>query len=259
VSWKSAVSGDAVTLRASPLESRRFGLSFSRAEVPLAVEDPDVALSSVLRFLEDDESDVVVVRHPAARVGWFAALREAGRDLIAADTLTYWRLAVGDGRRPAPRESVSTRVTDSPEASLVKELVNDMFAGYGNHYLANPLLDPVAALAGYVEWGQRSAAEDQAVIVSHADRGAVGLATMQTSDRVSEIQLAGIRQQFHKQGIYPHLLAGCEDAVLESGGDLLVISTQAHNTNVQRSWARYGFEPVGAVSTVHAVRRGLLP
>lgn len=258
MSWQSAITGREVALRASPLESRRFGMSFGRAEVPLGVADQDAALDAVLTFLGDD-TDVMVVRHPSARVDWFARLRESGRDLIAADTLVYWRLAVGAGRSPEPEIAITSRVVETPEPDLVEGLVTDMFAGYGNHYLANPLLDPGAALAGYVEWGHRSAIEDTAVIVSRTGDGPIGLATMETADGVSEIQLAGIRQSAQRQGVYPHLLAACEEVARAAGAASLVISTQAHNTNVQRAWARHGFEPVGSVSTVHAVRRGLLP
>lgn len=258
MSWESAITGRELSLRESLFESRRFGLSFSRAEVPLGVDDQDAALRAVLTYLRDDAADVVVVRHPAAQVGWFARLRESGRDLIAADTLVYWRLEVGSGRPPEPLTSVTARIAAAPGPALVEELVSDMFAGYGNHYLANPLLDPAAALAGYVEWGHRSASDDTAVIVDRTDDGPVGLATMESSSGVSEIQLAGIRRTAQRQGVYPHLLAACEDAARAAGSRSLVISTQAHNTNVQRAWARYGFEPVGAVSTVHAVRAGLL-
>ena len=41
MSWESAITGTDVSLRASPVESRRFGLTISRADVPLAVTDPD--------------------------------------------------------------------------------------------------------------------------------------------------------------------------------------------------------------------------
>lgn len=257
MSWSSAVTGREVSRRSSPLESSRFGLSFSRIDVPIGVATPE-ALDLVTSALDEDEADIVVVRHPADRVDWFARLRRGRRDLIAADTLVYWRLLVGNGRSPAEAAGITADVR-RPAPELVDELVTDMFRGYGNHYLANPLLDPAAALAGYVEWGRHSVVDGSAVVLDRVGTGAVGLATIHTSDAVTEIQLAGIRQNAQRRGLYPHLLAGCEHLARDSRSELLVISTQAHNAGVQRAWSRYGFEPVGAVSTVHAVRPGLLP
>lgn len=256
MSWQSAMSSPDIAMRDSPLESRRFGHTFSRVEVSLAVHDPS-ALDVVRSFLREDVSDVVVVRYPAVHVGWFAELLDPGRALISADTLTYWSLDVGTGRPPSTNPAVTARVADLPAQALVEDLVSDMFAGYGNHYLANPLLDPSAALAGYVEWAQRSAADDTAVLL-HRDGDDVGLATMETGAAVCEIQLAGIRADFQSLGLYGHLLAACEDAARAAGATQLVISTQAHNANVQRAWARYGFVPVGSLHTVHAVRAELV-
>jgi ribosomal protein S18 acetylase RimI-like enzyme len=258
VSWQSLVSGRSVTVRDSPLESERFGLTFSRIEVPLGVSD-DSALGGVQTAVRESEADIVVLRYPAARVGWYAQLLASGRDLISADTLTYWRLEVGRGRPSVADAGVATASAEELDESLVGDLVADMFAGYGNHYLANPLLAPGDALAGYVEWAQRSVQHDTAIALTRGDEGVVGLATLEMSPGTSEIQLAGIRQRFQRHGLYAHLLAGCERAAGEQGAGELVISTQAHNAQVQRAWTRFGFEPVGTVLTVHAVRPGLLP
>ena len=60
------------------------------------------------------------------------------------------------------------------------------------------------------------------------------------------------------RGIYAHLLAEVERRAAERGAAEVVISTQGHNVRVQRVWARYGFEPVHAMLTVHLVRPELL-
>lgn len=257
MSWDPNVVGRALITQDSPLETRRFGLTFSRAVVPLAVGES--VFDDVLHFLREDKADVVVLRYPAARVDWFARFFAADRDLICADSLTYWRLEVGTGHRPEVDPSHTTSAADPIDSQLIDDLVDDIFTGYGNHYLANPLLSPENALAGYGEWAQHSAAHDTAVSLTRQGEGIVGLATLESSAQTCEILLAGIKPQFQKRGLYAHLLAGCERFAEDTGAGQLVISTQTHNANVQRAWARYGFEPVGTFLTVHAVRKGLLP
>lgn len=258
MSWDDVVIARGVSRRESPYETSRFGRSFSRLTVPLGSQTDDV-FDDVREALARDAADVVVLRYPASRVDWFARLLGPERDLIAADSLVYWRLQIGSGRRPAAAADLSASAASGVTPEFLDSLVRDMFVGYGNHYLANPLLDPAAALDGYVEWARRSADQDTSVVLTQATEGAVGLATMSTSGSVSEIELAGIAAQAQQRGYYGHLLAGCEDVAGAAGADRLVISTQVHNTDVQRAWARYGFEPVGTVLTVHAVRTGLLP
>ena len=257
MSWESAITGTDVSLRASPVESRRFGLTISRADVPLAVTDPD-PVETVLGLLTDDASDVVVLRYPASRVDWFARLLAPDRVLISADVLTYWQLAVGEGRAPEPDPSLVARPAHGIEPELVEGLVTDIFRSYGSHYLADPVLDPDAALDGYVEWAQHSASEVPSVVLEEAGTGVIGLATLAHSAGTTEILLAGIIRDAQGQHRYAHLLAGAEQAARDREAERLVISTQAHNAGVQRAWARFGFEPVGSVHTVHAVRKDLL-
>lgn len=257
MSWDPNVVGRALITQDSPLETGRFGLTFSRAVVPLAVGES--AFEDVLQFLREDEADVVVLRYPAARVDWFARLFAADRDLICADSLTYWSLKVGTGRRPETDPNLTAVVADAIDSQLIDELVDDIFTGYGNHYLANPLLSPDSALAGYREWAQHSATHDTVVSMTCQGEGIVGLATLESSAQICEIQLAGIKPRFQQRGFYAHLLAGCERFAADTFATQLVISTQAHNANVQRAWARYGFEPIGTFLTVHAIRKGLLP
>ena len=257
MSWESAVTATSVELRTSPLESRRFGLTISRADIPLAVTDPD-PLETVLDLLGSDASDLVVLRYPADRVDWFGRLLDTGRTLISADVLTYWQLTVGEGRAPEPDPSLVGRPAPGIDADLVEGVVTDIFGAYGNHYLADPLLDARAALAGYVEWAQLSAAQVPPVVLEATDAGVVGLATLAHSAGTTEILLAGIIREARSRGRYPHLLAAAEQAARDRGAERLVISTQAHNAGVQRAWGRYGFEPVGSLHTVHAIRNGLL-
>jgi RimJ/RimL family protein N-acetyltransferase len=208
----------------------------------------------------------VIARWPSDALWLPARLCRPGHDVVAAGAIVYWGLTVGAGRRPAGAElGVDVVLAGGPGsaelAPLVDEVVGDSFAGYGNHYAADPLLDPAAAAAGYQEWARRSLTDgDHAVVVLRDGDGALGLATCARSadGEHVEILLAGMVSRAQGRGLYGHLLAAVEDLAAELGARRLVISTQTHNAKVQRAWARYGLEPFAAYETAHVVRRGLL-
>jgi ribosomal protein S18 acetylase RimI-like enzyme len=143
----------------------------------------------------------------------------------------------------------------------VDAVVAASFAGYGNHYLANPLLDPAAALAGYQEWARLTvSAHPEDVLLLRRGGQVIGVATCHASpeDDHLEILLAGLLPTAQGRGLYAHLLAGCATHARHRGLARLIISTQAHNVRVQRAWARAGLLPFGAVETVHCLHPGLL-
>jgi GNAT superfamily N-acetyltransferase len=251
------------TLADSGSETARFGRGVAR----LVVSDP-TRLDGLAGALDGCPADVVVARWPSDALTVPARLCRPGRDVVAARAIVYWGLAVGSGRRAGADPDLRTDAVTAGDAGagalapLVDELVADSFAGYGNHYVADPLLDRAAAAAGYQEWARRSLTErGHAVVVLRAGDAPVGLATCARSadgDHL-EILLAGIASRAQGRGLYAHLLAGVEDLASALGAGRLVISTQTHNTKVQRAWARYGLEPFAAYETAHLVRRGLLP
>ncbi|WP_424530797.1 GNAT family N-acetyltransferase [Sphaerisporangium viridialbum] len=240
---------------ASPLESARFGCSVDRLTVH--PEHPS-SFPTVREAVLGSAADVIVLRYPADRVDWFAKLAMLGRTAIFADSLSYWRLRAGEGRRPEPSQGLrTTRITD---AAAVASLVSGIFAAYGSHYSANPLFGATEALAGYQEWALRSAAEGRCLALGTAAADAyLGLATLDERGPRTEILLAGVVPEAQGRGLYAHLLKGIEDGTLARGAEEILISTQGHNTRVQKAWARYGFEPVRAVLTVHLVKSRLIP
>jgi len=248
VSWADALTSTEVARVPSPYETGRFGVTVDRVTVSAAA---DVTLGEVRALVDGSDADVVVVRYPADRVDWFAQLAAGSRTAVFADTLVYWRLAVGSGRAPA--EAFTTGAGEQVDPDEVDALVADIFAAYGNHYLANPLFDPKLALAGYQEWARRSVAGSGAVVVRDGNE-LLGLATVEETPGRVEILLAGIVSAAQGRGVYGHLVAAVERAAAASGATELVISTQGHNVRVQRAWARYGFEPVHTLVTAHLVR-----
>jgi hypothetical protein len=255
VSWQELVGAEDVQLRRSPFEQDRFGVSVDRMVVP-GTRPP--ALARVCEIVRSSEADVVVLRYPAERIDLFAELVGTGRDPVLADTLVYWRLRTGEGRRPVPDPSLETALAPGLPQDVVADLVADVFADYSNHYLANPLFEPRLALDGYVDWATRSVTRGAPVVTSREGRP-IAFATLDRQGDHVEVELAGVRTSEQGGGVYGHLFAGVEDVAVAEQVPEVLISTQAHNTGVQRAWARYGLEPVATYLTVHLVRPGLLP
>lgn len=253
MAWHDVMEAPALRAQPSPFESARFGRSVERLTVSAgAGTELDAVREAVLR----SDADVVVLRYPAERIGWFAGLTVLGRTAVFADSLVYWRLPAGRGRAPEPAAGLVAEPTRDTRA--VEGLVADIFAAYGSHYLANPLFDAAAALAGYQEWALRSAEADRCLTLRD-DARMLALATLEEDAGRTEILLAGVVSGCQGRGLYAHLLKAVEDRTLARGATEVVISTQGHNTRVQRAWARYGFEPVQTILTAHLVRSSLLP
>ncbi|WP_380167452.1 GNAT family N-acetyltransferase [Jannaschia sp. R86511] len=276
MSWEG-LAGGGTTLSASPAESARFGLTVERLTVGVAAPAGPGRAEDVAALLDASEADVVVVRLPADAADLAAAVATGPRTALPAGTLVYWEHVAGRGAPgPAAREDVEvlagSQLDPATAADLpgtVEAVVTASFTGYGNHYSVDPLMPDDLALAGYVEWAQASVAQggDDVHLLRHAGRVA-GLATTSRGSAPStdgrpgehlEILLAGLVPGSQGQGLYGHLLQGVLDRAVDAGLGRVVISTQAHNTRVQRAWARAGFEPFAAVETVHCVAPGLLP
>ncbi|WP_206060952.1 GNAT family N-acetyltransferase [Nonomuraea basaltis] len=238
---------------ASPLESARFGYSVERLTV---VDETRFSFPAVREAVMGSAADVIVLRYPAEYVGWFAKLATLDRTAVFADTLVYWRLPAGEGRRPEPEGDI--HATELTSAAMVRALVSEIFVRYGNHYLANPLFGAAAALEGYQEWALRSTAAGKCLALTDDSR-VCGIATLEEDESTTEILLAGVVPAVQGHGLYAHLLRAVEDRALGRGAAEVVISTQGHNTRVQRAWTRYGFVPVQTLLTVHLIRRPLLP
>lgn len=263
MSWRDVMEPGAVLTVPSPLESARFGRAIERLTVAAGAVVP---FAAVREAVERSEADIVILRYPAEHVDWFAGLTTLGRTAVLADSLVYWRLRAGEGRRPGPADGLYA--DGAPSTEEVRAFVRRTFAAYGNHYLANPLFDPADAAEGYEEWALGSAARDGCVAL-RSDAGLLALATVEDPMGASveagaeetsrtEILLAGVTPAAQGRGVYAHLLAAVEDRAASRGAAEVVISTQGHNTRVQRAWARYGFEPVHTLVTVHLIR-GPLP
>lgn len=271
MSW-SGLQGDAVSFAESPLESARFGVGVARLTIGWDIR-PDgqgsvrSAAADVTQILQRAHEDVVVVRYPAAALELAAAIARSGREVLPAGTLTYWSVRVDDVRPHVDVPGLDVLALSAFESSaertaLVEDLVADAFSGYGNHYAADPLLRPEAALEGYQEWATRTVTDrPHDALVLRLEGRPIGLATLLQNEVPVphvEVLLAGLRPSAQGRGLYGRLLSAAVGVARERGTNFLVISTQAHNVRVQRAWSRLGLRPIAAFETVHAIRAGRL-
>jgi RimJ/RimL family protein N-acetyltransferase len=270
VAWDD-LTGTDVRVTGSPVESARFGVSIARltvgCELPTNGPEFDAAATAVSDALARSPDDVVVVRYPAQAIRLGPVIAQSGRDVLPAGALTYWGASADsvpvitdNGLDVVPATRLPGSAADVER--MVDDMIADSFAGYGNHYLANPLLDSGAALAGYQEWARRSLSGDRDALVLVDSGRPIGMATLAESHDGRahlEVLLAGLIATAQGRGSYGVLLAACAAKARRRGLGRLIISTQVHNVRAQRAWARLGLRPFAAVETVHAVRAGLLP
>ena len=274
MAWDDFAGVD-VNVTSSQVETARFGISLGRVsvgwELPASGPAYERAAEALNVAMAESSEDVLVVRYPAHVVSLGAVVAVSERSVLPAGALTYWGSEAEDVTAMSPRSPEGdldvVTATDLPGSvddvgRVVDAVIADSFAGYGNHYLANPLLDPDAVLAAYRDWARRSLeASRRDVLVLRAAGTPIGVATCVASrDGIShlEVLLAGVVSAAQGGGMYAVLLAGCALEARRRGLQRLIISTQVHNIRVQRAWARLGLHPFAAVETVHAVRAGLL-
>lgn len=248
----SAFESDTLTIFPSPADTNRFGIEVARLVVG---RRSPVEVGTVIAAILETDADLTIVRYPADRVEWAFRLTEGVAPMVVfhADTLIYWLLSVGSGRGQPP--SPEFRVDPSPEPGPVRELIGRVFADYTNHYAANPLLDRRLVLQGYQEWATTSTLASECLTLAHAG-APIAVATLEAGEDAHEILLAGVDPAWQGRGVYSSLLWAVEQRSIEAGAPSLVISTQAHNTRVQRAWARHGFVPTSVFETAHVLRPG---
>lgn len=262
MTWDELAGTETVQLRDSPVESDRFGLKVARMVVPVdpgpeAPPGSPGTVEDVRAVAAGSDADVLIVRHPSQRLALPAALLGGGRVVLPADTLLYWRLRAGEGRGTPPPEGMVVSTTVQPDPDELRRLVEEAYADYTGHYRANPLFDPDAVTAGYIEWVHRTLDLGELVTVWEDGRLSAFMTTEPCEDSL-ELVLSGVDKRSRGRGTYAQLLNAGERIALAHGLPFVNASTQAQNTVVQRTWGRLGYEPVASFTTLHVVRRGLL-
>lgn len=242
-----------VTGRPSELDTARFGRRVARITVGPDRTDPAGAADEVVSMFLAMGPDLAVVRWPAGLTALGAHLVHRGLRVVPADVLVYWEVRLPAG--PPPDGIAVDVLSDVPSfAATLPQLAHDVFEGYDSHYSAALDVDPEAVLAGYVDWATRtSAARPDDTFVAHEAGGPLAFATTARLEdgATVEVELAGTAPGSRSRGVYSRLLGAVMAKATERGAGRLVISTQASNTAVQRTWARLGLLPAAAYTTVH--------
>lgn len=241
----------------SPVESSRFGYATDRINVGALVQSTNSLAASVQATIEASNATIKIVRYPSELVSLFRDLHLEGTHLYPGGSLLYWESPplslVSDEGDEGTREVPAAHRNDF--AAVIAKVLEDSFAGYINHYSANPLIPHGAVVDGYLEWAQRTMADPaNRVFVAMSDRDdVVGVAVIAVAGRVWEIELASISTAAQRQGKYLTLIGRVLASAKMEGAERVVISTQSHNIGVQRAWSRLGFRPLASIDTVHLV------
>lgn len=260
MSW-AGLEGRGIRRWVSDVEANRFGLSVERVVVGVDAIDDRQLRADFAAALSESAADLVIARWPSHLSSLGAVAASSGRHVIPADVLMYWeipaqRLAISAEQLPEGYAIEHPTDSSATIEDAISEVVSDSFRGYGNHYTANPALDPDLALAGYLEWAVGAFRKNPGnVVILRRAATPVGVATLTVSGPDLEVELAGMTHAVQGQGLYRFLLAAVGETALARGHERVIISTQAHNIRVQRAWARLGLRPFGAITTTHLVSR----
>ena len=242
----------------SDTESKRFGLSISRLEIPND-SDHDLSWKFTSDLIKASNDDVIIMRYPSRFSDWFAKLIYTDRDVIHADTLIFW--------------SANTDTIDTSEYHIepyeadwestvddeILELTRSAFTRFSNHYAANPLFDHSLAAEGYVEWTERVAENGHLLVLRDENRAAISYRISTLVDGVWEGIVAGTLPSARRGGAFVKALQESAKKAKELGAESIVVSSQVQNIGTSRTYAKYlPLLPYAAFNTIHIVRKGLL-
>jgi len=241
----------ACSLTFSPRESARFELRVFRGR------SNGVDAATLREELEREKVDVAILRLPAQSLRSVVALTGMELRPIVADTLVNYTTELQTSAHArAGKHLVRLRRADASDAAALEAMVRRIFAGYTNHYHANPLFAPDRILDGYVEWAMHHVAsndEGRFTWMVEADRSAVGFSCVLFDTRSGQSRgvLNGIVPEARGRGLYRAMLQSMLGELADEGSSEFAISTQVHNVAVQRVWAAERFTLDSAENTVH--------
>lgn len=240
-------------LRASVLDSARFGVKVMRGHAP-----PGTPSIDVINEVTHSDASLIILRTDAGDCDAIVQLQRLGWPVIHADTLVYYGIDLA--ALPHEPQPEGVRLATNADRDAVHEIAESGFTGYRAHYAANPLLPKDEILAGYVEWAESRLTPSHSgscTWVVSSDERVAGFATCDLSADMSkvEIVLNAVHPQFSRRGLYGRLLRGILLHYAAQSYRRLVISTQLWNYAVQRQWARAGLSLELAYDTYHIDRR----
>lgn len=236
-------------LKTSEVDTQRFGIDVLRGHA----EGDNV--ESIIPEIINSACDLAILRTPAGEGALALALQKSGLPFLQCDTLVYYDIDLERlTPKPLRNQDLALRLAQPTDRDRLIALIGDTFSDYRSHYNNNPLLDPVAVLEGYKEWG--------ASFLDHADRPlwvaeregviiAFAACAADEATGTSEGVLYGVAPEAAGGGIYGDLIRHTQAAFKSEGYTRMVVSTQIWNYAVQKVWVREGFVMSRAVDTFH--------
>lgn len=228
------------------VESQRFGWMIQRFHL-------DEIAEGTPRSILKQNPDIAILRFPAAQMETFKKHFSVFSPILA-DTLNYYELELKHAApKPAANEALNFRLAQKSDEKEIEQIIARAFAGYRNHYSANPVLDKSKIVEGYAEWGRNllkdSSASEPFWVAEEAGRVIAFIACRRDGDSL-DIALNAVHPDFANKGVYSKLL---NFAISEAKKivPVLKISTQAENQIVQKIWQRAGFYLSAQFKTVH--------
>jgi len=236
-----------VAVVASETESLRFGLRVGRVAGPSAL---DLALDAV----SGESFELIIARVPLPEADGTPIINgDAGR-LRKARVFDCGTLLTYLGKARARHSQGLQRISEW--ATLDTKLVLDIFSGYRNHVVNNPLLDSSVVPLGYSEWAEAHVplypAGGSYRLVDETGE-TEGFAALAVQDETLIVSLAGVVPAKRGRGVYRRLLDEIEVEALSFGVSNVRISTQEENITPIRAWEDRGWKLLLREQVLHIV------
>ena len=237
----------------SEADTARFGFRVARGRLET---DEDLS-DSLIDEICEHRYDIEILRVPAGAQRTLQGMMRHGMTPIHADTLVYYEISL-PRQLNIPQDDAGVRyeLATANDTQQIAGVAARGFSQYRNHYHANPLLEPNAVLAGYVQWATSSLTHqngNRVVYVAKSDNEVLGFISCQLTQElgVCEVILNAVSPACEGRGIYTQGLANVMSMVSQAGYRRLIISTQVWNYRVQQIWVRLGMSLYRAYDTYH--------
>jgi len=205
----------------------------------------------IVEMCRSSSVEMLTLRVPTDKVALVQALEAL--EFRTMDCLVYYECPTEylEGMKPA---TIEIREATAEDAVAVAEVARLCFSDYFSHYHADARLDRVKVSEAYIDWAQRSCADQEVPscvlsIVGGAISGFIAL--RQNSPTEGEGVLNAVQPCFAGTGIYGQLITRSKQWCRDNGMKRMIISTQIDNLKVQRTWSNRGFRLYKSYYTLH--------
>lgn len=234
----------------SEAESNRFNANIYRGYLDY------VPVKDLAAFIRDENIDFIFFRIKSEKLNEVNNLNQLPFPFLIADTLLYYSCNIIQAKkRDLRNKDMIFKKADLGDKTILNSLVDNIFAEYKNHYLANPFLEKNKIIEGYKEWVNSYLDDDKSkeVVLVKKNNKAIAFASCscKEDDGICEIVLNGVLPQYTGRGIYTDLIRYLKSYFQERRYKTIRVSTQSHNHIVQKVWVKENYYLSESYNTVH--------